>query len=470
MPDFKVTDETGKFSIAQCQELENFIANELLSDARDRSWLKRVVIRNDGLKDYQGYWVIRSSSSAQGRVTALGAEIVLNYFYLKTLSALKTTLAHEYGHHWTLCYAIVNGGFNFSRDRIPDPYYELRGLTSDYHRGSYRNLAEWKLCDREVIAEDYRVLFAPAAQAQTHGMVPPLALPSDKVRAYIQGLAQLPNAQPPLQPPNKLDPSVDSDVLSQVLPGNPFGTLSGRIERPEAFFGREREIQAIFDLLSAGSSVELLGERQVGKSSVLRQLEHQVETEQPFLRQPLYLNLKEVQSEREFYQNFCDRLNLPIVEGYRFFQAMQTRRLLVLLDEAEKMTWTGFTRDLREQLRSLAEGENAPFRLVIATSTPLDTLFPDSLNDRSTSPLQGICSRVELANWDLPTVQRFIAARLQPTEVQFTEDEIEALWQQTQGHPQRLMKACFDIYKCNRQCASHIVGANGRSPLPTVTE
>ena len=36
------------------------------------------------------------------------------------------------------------------------------------------------------------------------------------------------------------------------------------------------------------------------------------------------------------------------------------------------MTWVGFTRGVRDRLRGLAEGSNAPLKLILAASEPLD--------------------------------------------------------------------------------------------------
>ena len=64
-----------------------------------------------------------------------------------------------------------------------------------------------------------------------------------------------------------------------------------------------------------------------------------------------------------------------------------------------------------------------------------------------TSPFQGICVRVDLKAWDQPTVQRFITSKLEDTGVCFSNAEMEKLWLESQGHPQKLMKACFDLYR-----------------------
>ncbi len=227
----------------------------------------------------------------------------------------------------------------------------------------------------------------------------------------------------------------------------PFQPIKGRIENPKQFFNRETELRNIFELLNAGSGVELLGDRQMGKSSILFQVERLAATMLRAKRKPIYFNLQEVHTEEEFYESFCGKLGIETCMGYGFFRAIQDKKLLLLLDEAEKMSWDGFTRQIREQLRCLAEGENAPLRLVVAARTSLDELFPDSNEQGMTSPFQGICTRVELKPWQKETVQRFVVTRLENTGISFSETDLEKLWQESQGHPQKLMIACFDLYR-----------------------
>jgi len=189
-----VEDKTGNFTQEQLDELRRFILEDLLSTQIDLDWLSVIKIRNDARSGYEGYWTakFRYDQENPSRVDGVQSVIVLNYFYLKTLDALKETLAHEYGHHWTLCYFSVNQGIDIWKQRIPQQYYSLRGLNEqdyalDYSQG-------WERCDKEVIAEDYRVLFAAHPYNQEHEMVlnssGTLSEPNQVVQEYINNLAQ----------------------------------------------------------------------------------------------------------------------------------------------------------------------------------------------------------------------------------------------------------------------------------------
>jgi hypothetical protein len=110
------------------------------------------------------------------------------------------------------------------------------------------------------------------------------------------------------------------------------------------------------------------------------------------------------------------------------------------------MTWVGFTRGVRDRLRGLAEGSNAPLKLILAASEPLERLFNDSQDEGKTSPLAGICQEENLKAWDETTARAFIDARLAMTSVRFTEEEIIQLVQESGGHPRRLMQLCYRTY------------------------
>ncbi len=234
---------------------------------------------------------------------------------------------------------------------------------------------------------------------------------------------------------------------------NPFIPLHGKIDDPRFFFGREGEIMRVFEMLNSGSSVAIIGERAIGKSSLLQAIYRQAPTQLRHPRQPIYLNLQNIFDEDDFYDALCGEAGIKTVKGYQLQRALESNRLLLLLDEFEKMIWDGFTNRVRGQLRGLAEGINAPLRLVVAAGTSLDTLFPDSLDKNMTSPFKGIFIEEILNRWDDQISREFIASRLQapwlipvPQPVIFTEAEIAGLIGESGGYPQKLMQLCYQTY------------------------
>jgi hypothetical protein len=226
---------------------------------------------------------------------------------------------------------------------------------------------------------------------------------------------------------------------------NPFIPLNDIITEQHLLFGREREITRVFETLNSGSSVALIGEKKIGKSSLLKAIYQQAQHRLLKTRKAIYLNLSLIFNDDDFYDELCYQVEIPVSKGRQLIRELQKQQLLLLLDEVERMTWDGFTRELRQQLRGLADGQaNPPLRLVIAASEHLDVLFPDSRDNPS--PFQGVCIEEVIKPWDENMVRRFIESRLANTQVSFTEEEIIQLIQQSGGHPQRLMYSCHRTY------------------------
>jgi len=229
-----------------------------------------------------------------------------------------------------------------------------------------------------------------------------------------------------------------------VYPPNPFTPLSGRITDPTRIFDRQREVQQALDYLRSGSSVAFIGDSGVGKSSLLTLLKERAETE--LGRTPILLDMQTLHSEDDYYQALCEEVGIATVKGGRQLErALRGRRLLLLLDEIEKMTWDGFSHNLRAELRGLAEGEHAPFKLALVARSPLDRLFPDS--ELNTSPLAGICQQINVKPWNNATARTFIQQRLSGTPVHFSDGEIELLVRSSNGLPLRLMQSAFNLYR-----------------------
>jgi DNA-binding Xre family transcriptional regulator len=234
---------------------------------------------------------------------------------------------------------------------------------------------------------------------------------------------------------------------------NPFIPQHGKIDDRRFFFGREREMRRVFETLNSGSSVAVIGERAIGKSSLLQAIYRQAPNQLRHPRQPIYIDLHNVYDEDDFYGALCHKAGIETAKGYQLQRALESHRLLLLLDEVEKINWDGFTNQVRGQLRGLAEGSNAPLRLVVAAGTSLDTLFPDSQDKNMTSPFKGICIEENLKRWDDEISRKFIVSRLQADwltpvaePVSFTEAEIVGLIAESGGYPQKLMQLCYQTY------------------------
>jgi len=227
---------------------------------------------------------------------------------------------------------------------------------------------------------------------------------------------------------------------------NPFIPQTGTVDNPQLFFNREREIRRVFEVLNSGSSVALIGEEGIGKSSLLWAICQQAESRLQSPRKAVFLDLNWVNDENDFYSALCHEVGIPEGSDYSLTRNLRDRRILLAIDNVGKMTWVGFTRGVRDRLGGLAEGSNAPLKLILAASEPLERLFNDSQDEGKTSPLAGICQEENLKPWDETTARAFIDARLAMTSVHFTEEEIIQLVQESGGHPRRLMQLCYQTY------------------------
>ncbi len=241
--------------------------------------------------------------------------------------------------------------------------------------------------------------------------------------------------------------SVDKKATKE----NPFVPLAGKIEDIGLVFGRESEIEQIFEILNSGSGVALIGESGIGKSSLLNLIKIQAEAQLSSPRKPIYLDFGNVITDNDFYYGLCRKVGIDCdyerpLKGFLLKQELEKHRLLLLLDGLRRdMVWEGFTNPVRNQLRSLANtGLDAPLRLVVAADRPLTSLFADS---GAVSPFENVCLPVELKPWDETTIRNFIYHRLAHTNVHFSESDIREAIKKSKGNLQKLMMFCYETYK-----------------------
>ncbi len=225
---------------------------------------------------------------------------------------------------------------------------------------------------------------------------------------------------------------------------NPFIPLNCRIEDPSLVFGREGKVNEALDYLKTGSSVVFIGAHGSGRSSLLTLLLDRVSRDLGW--KIAQLDLQVVENEKTFYRALCGSLGINGARDYYHLkQILNGQRILLALDEVERMSCKGFTLNLRSALRGLSEGSSAPLKLAMVTATPLDRLFPDGFG--GTSPLAGICQQIQVDPWDFNTARRFLLDRLTNTPVIFSESEIEQLFRNCSGMPLLLVNRAYHLYR-----------------------
>jgi hypothetical protein len=214
-------------------------------------------------------------------------------------------------------------------------------------------------------------------------------------------------------------------LVKRPLPPNPFTDILA-IRDPARFIGRERLLERVLRQLEAGS-VALIGERKIGKSSVLWQLKRRLEPETPTLLWDFF----EPIPARQLLREAIARLGGSGDTWEDFRAALRGRRMVLLLDELDLALERGFDLDMLRGCRALCQREPG-FRLVTASRVPPWNIFPRP--ERGSTP------------WDF----------LQPLEVgPFTEEEAQRLL----DHPWAPEAPRFDPATCRE-----LIALSGRHP------
>ena len=179
-------DQAGVLTTADRERLQSFIVDKCLCTTDELARLKKVIVMDEGASNRLGYW--------SGQYLRVGADtrnvkavIVLNAHYLLTVERMEKTLAHEFGHHWTLCYLMDRHEMiGWFYEHAPWLYYRIRGLDPTKFVKDYDN--GWHYCDKEVLAEDYKYRFTPYTGA--HRMEGMIGNPTSEVRDYIWALGK----------------------------------------------------------------------------------------------------------------------------------------------------------------------------------------------------------------------------------------------------------------------------------------
>jgi len=250
----------------------------------------------------------------------------------------------------------------------------------------------------------------------------------------IRGLLSVASSSGSVQPTAHSSSSAGSSE-------NPFRPLNVGIDDPSLVFGRESKVNQALDILRTGSSVVFLGSHGSGRSSLLTLLIDRVSKDLGWKTARMDLLL--VEDEKSFYRELCEALGVAEAKGYQLKRALNGQRFLVALDEVERMSRKGFTRNLRDQLRGLSGDSSAPLKLAMVSSAPLDRIFPDG---KDYSPLAGICQQILVGPWDIATAREFFLERLRTTSVTFSEAEMEQIFRESGGIPRELMLIAFQLF------------------------
>jgi hypothetical protein len=240
--------------------------------------------------------------------------------------------------------------------------------------------------------------------------------------------------------------------------GNPF-YHRGPVSDPEFFFGRNREITYLFDLLRKGQSIYISGPRRIGKTSVLMHLSdpaaaaaHDCPSEKmEFLL--LDGGTLDGLGEDEFYGAVGRSLGgdaaalsySDLLERIRGTFSGDRRCLVILLDEFELIASNPrLGAALFNRLRGLAA--QFPIRFVTASKNPLWKLgraHPDTL----ASPFFNFFAPLTLGPMEVPEARNLLSRLGVKGGKLFSEQVLDSILALSGPHPLFLQVAGYRVYE-----------------------
>jgi hypothetical protein len=241
---------------------------------------------------------------------------------------------------------------------------------------------------------------------------------------------------------------------------NPFFNRH-RITDPACFFGRQRELERLYSAIATHQCISIVGERKLGKSSLLSRLSH-APTLQSFGLDPalyvfVYFDLESMASARreDFWMELLDTIASQLPPGdmaqtlrrqidageVRFMTARRALRRLrdtglevvLMLDEFESLARNAqFDPDFYGELRSLA-GELGLIILTASKRSLYDLTYENS--STLSSPFFNIFSEMPIGLMPPDDARQILIALSSRSGVAFCADEIEWALDLSGPHP-----------------------------------
>jgi len=226
---------------------------------------------------------------------------------------------------------------------------------------------------------------------------------------------------------------------------NPFVNRS-MIKNPGEFFGRRNEVKSIMDRTSKMQCSSVVGERRIGKSSLLYYIFKTYEKYIGSEFKVIYIDLQRAKTHTSagFLSEILKKFgaessiineNASLLKNLcNFEEAIEELngkiKPVVCFDEFENITrrTDEFTDDFFESLRSLANSSKIAY--ITATQKSLSEL---SREGKLTSPFHNIFTSVNLGRFSPGESNKFVNSSRSP--VKFTDEEVEFILNLGNDHP-----------------------------------
>lgn len=318
----------------------------------------------------------------------------------------------------------------------------------------YLGNRHWLEASNPPVEQHFQALISAVGQLLAANETGPELLPVSEKQPAPAAMPQVPKK--PVQPP----------TASAAQPANPF-TFGNPIKEPERFFGRRAEIRQIVNRLlsSAHESTSIVGERRIGKTSLLYHLSNPqvalslgLEADRFCLVYVDFQGLTDITPQR-FWQrvlgkmahSVCDKklqaacLKLSQQAGFDLFDledlfnsiTNKSLTTVLLMDEFEYVTQNPhFKGDFFGGLRSLAIHHN----LALVPSTRRELVDLCHSDEIKGSPFFNIFVNVVLRPFTRLEVDELLAGY---TQAGLTSDEKDFVWNLGGGYPQFLQTAGY---------------------------
>jgi len=257
------------------------------------------------------------------------------------------------------------------------------------------------------------------------------------------------------------------------MTSNPF-TFGNPIRSADRFFGRTEELRQIVNRLrsSAHESTSIVGERRIGKTSLLKHLEKKKVAEELGLSGDefcmVYMDFQgmmDITPER-FWQRVLQKMERAICKPELVMEIKQIRTqqsfdlfdledlfsqiadlgltIVLLLDEFEYVTQnTYFGSDFFGGLRTLAIHHNLP----LITSTRRDLVDLCHSEELKGSPFFNIFANIVLRPFSQSEVKELLIGYLEGTDITFNPQETELVLNLGGGYPFFTQMAAYYLFE-----------------------
>jgi hypothetical protein len=229
--------------------------------------------------------------------------------------------------------------------------------------------------------------------------------------------------------------------LTQIKPGqNPYVCGSSLRGNSAVFYGRRRELEGTLSVLrnpEKPGDISILGERRIGKSSLLNQIYQALAAEPNVVSIYTTMQNWSIDSQATFFtqlhQVICDALKIQpssTVDDYARFRdfildyAKKGYRFVLMIDEFERMTGNKyFDAQFFSNMRTLSNNGDYKFGYVLASRQPLQDICEQGKIEESgfynifgTSHLLGLLDQKEAAQLIQEPMQRSLGYHFEQSQ------------------------------------------------------